>query len=450
MLPGSVKCAKAECRSRLAPTLSVFGKDWHPECFRCLDCDSVIDTHVDEFTQKNDGAICAPMCHLATSQCFSCQQTIGNKREMARFMGETWHQRCFACASCSQAFASAAPQEQLEREIKMRQGRLYCAHHETHSCVVCAGEIEDASELVHLEGVEKEWHARCFTCHTCKAPLVASNGSSFVVHEGAPSCKRHHLKCFKCGKQAARDEELVSVAGNEYHAACLVCELTSCGEVIEPSDCIGVKNKLYCSWHPHCGKCRTPIREEELLEHPSGGAYHTQCFVCSRCSSPLAGQQSEVYEGEIVCAACHPMGVCAICNGLLSEQHIVVLSSRMHYECFRCISCAAPFESTDEPVAVTESGQPICQRCSTIECAKCHAPITGEMVEALGSSYHITCFVCQDCRKPLTEEFATVSDAFVCRSCAEKSARPKCGGCNRVCIINNSSTATIISSTEVA
>jgi hypothetical protein len=433
MQAASTKCAKADCQIRTNATLNVFGKDWHADCFRCVDCNCVIDTHNDEYTQKNDGPVCAPECLPANGgTCFLCKKTIGNKRDLVRFMGETWHRySCFSCSQCSQSFAGISD-DQADSKIKMRLEQLYCSHHETHTCTTCMELIEQPNELFQPAGSDKSWHARCFACSDCQQKLDPNNITAYIVHDSLPTCKRHHLKCAKCAKPPARGEELVRVAKQDYHSACLVCSLESCGETIDAKDCIRVRDRLYCSWHPHCGRCQWPIREEELVEHAAGGTYHSACYTCAKCKCSLRAVQSELHDGDIVCVSCHPSGTCHMCEQILGEQHVVVLSSHFHYECFACVSCSTPFESTDDPVMMTDSGKPICHNCSTLNCHKCNLAITGEMIEAIGNSYHLACFVCVTCLTPLTGEFAMHGNDFVCPQCAEAARRPRCNGCSKV------------------
>jgi hypothetical protein len=81
--------------------------------------------------------------------------------------------------------------------------------------------------------LEKSWHAACFICIRCRAPLAAL---PFVVHEGTPLCRSCH-----------EEEQAVP-----------------------------------------CNICRQPIRAGEEPGHRVGSRYfHRRCFACSVCRAPL-------------------------------------------------------------------------------------------------------------------------------------------------------------------
>lgn len=66
------------------------------------------------------------------------------------------------------------------------------------------------------------------------------------------------------------------------------------------------------------------------------------------------------------------------------------------------------------------------------ECAECHAWLSGDVIAALGKSYHAACFVCSRCSQPM-EEFYAKDGAPWCGTCFQ-NAHPslKCARCDQL------------------
>lgn len=65
-------------------------------------------------------------------------------------------------------------------------------------------------------------------------------------------------------------------------------------------------------------------------------------------------------------------------------------------------------------------------------CATCKRPILGEMMQAMGKTFHPEHFVCGNCQDPLgTRNFYEVDGQPNCDKCYQGLFCPKCGHCNR-------------------
>lgn len=80
-----------------------------------------------------------------------------------------------------------------------------------------------------------------------------------------------------------------------------------------------------------------------------------------------------------------------------------------HKECFKCAECGdrvfsfAKFYDNGE-------GRPKCAVCFkkiAPSCGACTKTIDGEFREGFGNSYHIACFKCSGCNKPITGDGGT-------------------------------------------
>jgi hypothetical protein len=65
-------------------------------------------------------------------------------------------------------------------------------------------------------------------------------------------------------------------------------------------------------------------------------------------------------------------------------------------------------------------------------CAKCSRPILGELIQALGRTYHPECWTCDFCRDTLgTRSFYEVNTKISCENCFRNQFSPRCAHCNK-------------------
>uniref|UniRef100_A0A4W5N972 LIM zinc-binding domain-containing protein n=1 Tax=Hucho hucho TaxID=62062 RepID=A0A4W5N972_9TELE len=101
----------------------------------------------------------------------------------------------------------------------------------------------------------------------------------------------------------------------------------------------------------------------------------------------LSGERSS---GPIRCQRCRE-----VCKG----EVVRVQDTHFHVKCFTCTVCGCGLARSG---FFQKSGEYICtsdyQRLYGTRCDRCDGFITGEVVSALGRTYHPTCFVCSVCR----------------------------------------------------
>src|SRR3546814_12447143 len=73
-----------------------------------------------------------------------------------------------------------------------------------------------------------------------------------------------------------------------------------------------------------------------------------------------------------------------------------------------CSSDLAPSASASEPAMEPErKGSLIAPKPESAPiCAKCNNTIIGSVIQALGKEFHDNCFVCEQCKGPLSGKFA--------------------------------------------
>ncbi|RXN22106.1 actin-binding LIM 3 isoform X4 [Labeo rohita] len=123
---------------------------------------------------------------------------------------------------------------------------------------------------------------------------------------------------------------------------------------------------------------------------------------------------SERSSGPIHCFRCRE-----VCKGeVVRVQHV-----HFHIKCFTCQVCGCDLAHSG---FFQKSGEYICtadyQRLYGTKCDSCGDFISGEVVSALGRTYHPRCFVCSVCRKPfpIGDRVTFSGKECVCQQCSLK------------------------------
>ncbi|XP_029923916.1 actin-binding LIM protein 3-like isoform X3 [Myripristis murdjan] len=128
----------------------------------------------------------------------------------------------------------------------------------------------------------------------------------------------------------------------------------------------------------------------------------------SSSSSPLSGRGSS----SIVCERCGEA-----CRG----EVVRVKNTHFHVHCFTCQVCGCDLVHSG---FFHHAGEYICtedyQRLYGMQCDSCDQYITGEVVSALGRTYHPQCFICSICRSPfpIGDRVTFCGKKCVCQQCS--------------------------------
>ncbi|XP_062511173.1 actin-binding LIM protein 1-like [Corticium candelabrum] len=93
--------------------------------------------------------------------------------------------------------------------------------------------------------------------------------------------------------------------------------------------------------------------------------FHAVCFVCKVCSKALAGGGFFVKEGEFYCTADYQrlFGTkCVVCGEYVEGEVVTAMGNTYHQQCFFCVKCKLPFPA-GEKVLFDGSGC-VCQQCA--------------------------------------------------------------------------------------
>uniref|UniRef100_A0A3Q2D8E1 Actin binding LIM protein family, member 2 n=1 Tax=Cyprinodon variegatus TaxID=28743 RepID=A0A3Q2D8E1_CYPVA len=123
-----------------------------------------------------------------------------------------------------------------------------------------------------------------------------------------------------------------------------------------------------------CQNCGKPCKGEAL--RVQNKHFHLKCFVCKLCGCDLAQGGFFVRQGEYICTRDYQdlYGTrCFSCQDFIEGEVVSALGKTYHPRCFVCASCRQPFPAGDR---VTFNGKEcICQKCSQPLPANSPAPI---------------------------------------------------------------------------
>ncbi|XP_072846028.2 PDZ and LIM domain protein 7 isoform X6 [Pogona vitticeps] len=172
---------------------------------------------------------------------------------------------------------------------------------------------------------------------------------------------------------------------------------------------------------PICYQCNKIIRGRYLVA--LGRYYHPEEFTCSQCRKVLDEGGFFEEKGSIFCPKCYDIRYapnCAKCKKKITGEIMHALKMTWHVQCFICAACKTPIRNR---AFYMEEGQPYCERdyekMFGTKCRGCDFKIDAgdRFLEALGFSWHDTCFVCAICQVNLEgKTFYSKKDKPLCKS----------------------------------
>ncbi|NXD76303.1 PDLI7 protein, partial [Halcyon senegalensis] len=172
---------------------------------------------------------------------------------------------------------------------------------------------------------------------------------------------------------------------------------------------------------PLCYKCNKVIRGRYLVA--LGHYYHPEEFTCCQCRKMLDEGGFFEEKGSIFCPKCYDTRYapsCAKCKKKITGEVMHALKMTWHVQCFTCAACKTPIRNR---AFYMEEGQPYCERdyekMFGTKCRGCDFKIDAgdRFLEALGFSWHDTCFVCAICQTNLEgKTFYSKKDKPLCKS----------------------------------
>ncbi|KAM6440191.1 PDZ and LIM domain protein 5-like [Liasis olivaceus] len=171
---------------------------------------------------------------------------------------------------------------------------------------------------------------------------------------------------------------------------------------------------------PMCAHCNQVIRGPFLVA--LGKSWHPEEFNCAHCKTSMAYIGFVEEKGAFYCEGCYEKFFapeCARCQRKILGEVINALKQTWHVSCFVCVACHKPIRNN---VFHLEDGDPYCEAdyyaLFGSMCHGCEFPIEAgdRFLEALGHTWHDTCFVCSICCESLEgQTFFSKKDKPLCK-----------------------------------
>ncbi|XP_043992916.1 LIM domain-binding protein 3-like isoform X3 [Gambusia affinis] len=171
---------------------------------------------------------------------------------------------------------------------------------------------------------------------------------------------------------------------------------------------------------PLCSACNSVIRGPFLVA--LGRSWHPEEFNCHYCHVSLADVSFVEEQNNVYCENCYEeffAPTCARCNTKIMGEVMHALRQTWHTTCFVCAACGKPFGNS---LFHMEDGEPYCEKdyvaLFSTKCHGCDFPVEAgdKFIEALGHTWHDTCFVCAVCHVNLEgQPFYSKKDKPLCK-----------------------------------
>ncbi|NWU99662.1 LDB3 protein, partial [Upupa epops] len=171
---------------------------------------------------------------------------------------------------------------------------------------------------------------------------------------------------------------------------------------------------------PLCGHCNSIIRGPFLVA--MGRSWHPEEFNCAYCKTSLADMCFVEEQNSVYCERCYEQffaPTCSRCHTKIMGEVMHALRQTWHTSCFVCAACKMPFGNS---LFHMEDGEPYCEKdyiaLFSTKCHGCDFPVEAgdKFIEALGHTWHDTCFICAVCHVNLEgQPFYSKKDKPLCK-----------------------------------
>lgn len=211
--------------------------------------------------------------------------------------------------------------------------------------------------------------------------------------------------------------------------------MASLSEFKQQSQTVGNAGGDY-SWNPVEPAYAKPVKSRSLSSQSPTSPPPTG----SQPTSPMAGGQNanlDTMLGDLQSDMSRQgvntkkKGVCAACNKPIVGQVIAALGRTWHVEHFVCAHCEQPLGTSN---FYERDNQAYCEQdyhnLFAPRCAYCSGPIVDKCITALEKMWHPEHFFCAQCGRQFgDEDFHEKNGKAYCRDDYFQMFAPKCGGC---------------------
>ncbi|XP_073252671.1 testin-like isoform X2 [Porites lutea] len=340
---------------------------WHVQCFVCSEDSELLVDHIYCWDTDNKKLYCPRhWSEFLKPRCAGCEELI-YVGEYSQAMDQNWHPGHLCCFYCDESLSA-----QKFVTVDKNPACVKCYDKNfANNCENCKKPIGPGAKDVDVRG--RHWHEECFVCSQpdCEKPLL---NQGFTFKDDKLIC--HPCRgitpskvCEACGGDFAPGEKKVGYQSKTFHEKCFTCD--ECKQPIGTQQFIRREDKRLCGscfdtgYAKICVKCKEPIKSSSVKH--DGNSYHSECFVCSMCSQPLAGKPFTKHEGSNICQDCYRNSYakrCAACQELIegSVKFVAYDEKFFHRDCFTCSKCGLALAGEKFRVL---SNEKVCINCSS-------------------------------------------------------------------------------------
>ncbi|ODN01148.1 Actin-binding LIM protein 1 [Orchesella cincta] len=173
-----------------------------------------------------------------------------------------------------------------------------------------------------------------------------------------------------------------------------------------------------------CQACKKKCSGEVLRVQDK--YFHIACFKCKVCGSSLAQGGFFLHEGDYYCTSDYQQRwgtQCGACGRYVEGEVVTALGNTYHQACFTCARCRKPFPTGAK---VTVAGREV------VSCAGCGLELRdAQALVALDKQWHIWCFKCKACETILHGEYMGKDGVPYCEKDYQKNFGVRCAYCYR-------------------
>uniref|UniRef100_A0A670K1I6 Four and a half LIM domains protein 3 n=1 Tax=Podarcis muralis TaxID=64176 RepID=A0A670K1I6_PODMU len=240
--------------------------------------------------------------------------------------------------------------------------------------------------------------------------------------------------CDECKEPIGHDCRELYYEDRHYHEGCFRCFRCDRSLADEPFTCQGQEllcNDCYCrEFSSQCVACQQVVMPGSRKLEYNGQTWHEHCFLCSGCQQPIGARSFIPEQKDYYCVPCYESKFaprCTHCKKSLTKGGVTYRDEPWHKECFVCTSCQTPLAGQQ---FTSQEDQPYCVKCFgslyAKKCSACTKPITGfgggKYVSFEDRHWHHNCFSCSRCAASLVGKgFIPENEEILCRDCASEA-----------------------------
>ncbi|KAI7870235.1 hypothetical protein BDF14DRAFT_1776310 [Spinellus fusiger] len=421
------------CHTKLGSQMvKAMDESFHPECFTCMDCNALVASQFFPFTTETGETF--PLCERDYFRrlglvCETCHEALRGAYIIA--LDKKYHTHHFTCGACSVEFG---PNDSYYEH----NGQVFCHFdYSVQFAVMCAGcEMAILKQYVEIDRKDdvEHWHPECYMIHKywnvrIAQPSVEDSETSIQKdrphHSPGQLLEKQHeteekvfriwqvLSAFEESSAVCISEMLLHVSnGNYVNGICLserflihvealfsgideLCKIYS--EYNQPEFKYTREAKMLCKkiinffslmWRTQEVEMRKLGISQELLSLVTGLAHYLKLLIrvaltaalrldltvgkpvaVSRLLAKLmevAGRERHSRDSQRLIKAKEATDCCHACKQSIEDQCMKYGQYRWHIKCFACRQCKRPLAEHTETTLFSLSTQSlVCAQCSS-------------------------------------------------------------------------------------